>query len=256
MQGWFMNDYNQSAFDIRREERSDQSQGRGGFTLIELLVVIAIIAVLAAILLPALSRAKAKALQAGCISNERQTGVALQLWLDEHDNWLPPGPNTMFGLYFGQRPGNLLSSNETYYLLYYIAPYLSQPDPSLASNLVTVFICPASARYYPQIDPGSRPFYGLFFPPFAALTNITFAPFGYPPGYSASPIQPPHKVTEIDSLVSLSEVWSLVDLDQVGSPDAGWADKTPLTPIHGGKRNYLFFDGHAATGTGPATGKY
>src|SRR5213075_3057008 len=95
-------------------------RSRGAFTLIELLVVIAIIAILAAMLLPVLSKAKTRALSVACMNNLKQLEVGWHVYAVDHDDVLPPN-NSVADI----NTGNALASDAS--LCTNTAPYDTDP---------------------------------------------------------------------------------------------------------------------------------
>jgi prepilin-type N-terminal cleavage/methylation domain-containing protein len=106
-----------------------------GFTLIELLVVIAIIAILAAILLPALAHAKQESLKANCLSNLRQWGIAEQLYIGDFKDTLPTDGMGDSSDYAGT------------------APYGTAQDPNAWFNVLPPYWNGKTLAYYEETTP-------------------------------------------------------------------------------------------------------
>ena len=202
------------------------SDRRGAFTLIELLVVIAIIAILAAMLLPALARANGSARATQCLSQMRQLGLAVRLYADDQQDEFPRSQHSAFA--HNQLPWGRA-----------LAPQLGRTEQSWSNLLSGVYHCPADRRTKPwsygqnvyfELNPDSDDYVG---------SPRTWRRVASVPHPSATILQAEmsaggNAMSETADHI-MAHFW--VTLQDASDVDA---------LRHGRRSNYNFVDGHAA----------
>jgi prepilin-type processing-associated H-X9-DG protein/prepilin-type N-terminal cleavage/methylation domain-containing protein len=197
------------------------------FTLIELLVVIAIIAILAAMLLPSLGKARDTARRTSCLSNLKQIGVAGAIYTTDYNDYFVPAckPNWSFPYWMDN-----------------LAATLPRGSVHHASNTYNaVFFCPSESNHHASLID-----YGLNLPTMGGDTkgNTIF----YSPVSIARVSSPSRLITIGDSREPAvgggrQGSWVLDNWQFLYGGAAG-NTCTPFPPRHGNGMNFLFLDGH------------
>jgi prepilin-type processing-associated H-X9-DG protein/prepilin-type N-terminal cleavage/methylation domain-containing protein len=201
------------------------------FTLVELIIVIAIIAILASILLPALGKARDKAIQIKCLNNERQVGTIISLYTNDFDYYHPdcPSPSqaeTGYGYVFYNN-GYLKNLN----LLYCEKTKIVSPD--YATNFLTQAADGSNAWKFEYISYGINNI-GISDNYYATNSFDTVKPRAARPG---SIKNPSGKILLAETMRNGARPSRLIIMPS----------STPIFNRHNERSNILWIDGHASS---------
>ncbi len=231
-----------------------------GFTLIELLTVVAIIAIIAAMMMPVLSRARATADDTKCASNLRQIGMGILSYARDHDGSLPGRTSPDWtsqphGILLGVYAYSWAGGNDPFGLQWWIASYLDVDKKNQWKTTQDVLMCPVYTRL---IGPDLSKYPGYVLNPQVPSRNDTLMhqPFGYPDKLLRGSNLPMHdinpwKVTQLADIGDAngngpSRIWMMKDADALDPlfKSTAYYGTLPKQMFHIDHRNALFFDFH------------